>query len=416
MKKAFTVHSAATFMFLCLHIHVPGIESAAQQKYSDGRPDAFVGLQPMSWWDPSRAFPNRSELHPLEGVRFSVIKRREPDVDGYSWLHGVAVVWHKGKLFTFFGNNPGPENTTIEVARERRSDDGGRTWGPVRMMATHTEKYGRSHGAFHSHGGNLWAFVGEIGNDASGNIRGYVATLAYVLDEKTDEWKTKGLVAKDFWPCDEPAQMKDGNWIMGGMSDCVNNKAIPTVAVSHRDDFTKWDVIKIPLPEGKQLWGETTVIVEEEHVLALVRNRGQALASISRDGGRTWSVCKPSGLHTPSTKIYAGRLSTGERYAIGTFVSDHSQNERMTANRDPLTIAVSRPGESQFHTIFKIRGDVFPEGPGESAPGAALSYPYAVEHKGHLYVVYSNDGGRGNNKNSAEMAVIPISSFKIQSN
>lgn len=40
------------------------------------------------------------------------------------------------------------------------------------------------------------------------------------------------MLATDFWPCDEPTQAGDDNWIMGGISDCVGGKAIPTVAVS----------------------------------------------------------------------------------------------------------------------------------------------------------------------------------------
>jgi len=49
------------------------------------------------------------------------------------------------------------------------------------------------------------------------------------------------------------------------------------------------------------------------------------------------------------------------------------------------------------------------QGPRESHPNAALAYPYAVQHDGHLYVGYSNSGGRGGNHNSAELAVIPLS-------
>jgi hypothetical protein len=56
----------------------------------------------------------------------------------------------------------------------------------------------------------------------------------------------------------------------------------------------------------------------------------------------------------------------------------------------------------------------------ESHPSSSLSYPYAVEHEGKLYVGYSNSGGgvgrvgEGRelwNNNSAELAVIPIVSL-----
>ena len=86
-----------------------------------------------------------------------------------------------------------------------------------------------------------------------------------------------------------------------------------------------------------------------------------------------------------------------------------------------MTIAVSRPGETLFSKVFVIRHAEFPTGPGESNKGAALSYPYAVEHAGKLYVGYSNSGdkttrvGTGRelwNNNSAELAIIPLENLK----
>jgi len=88
-----------------------------------------------------------------------------------------------------------------------------------------------------------------------------------------------------------------------------------------------------------------------------------------------------------------------------------------------LTIAVSRPGETLFSKVFVIRHAEFPGGPGESHKGASLSYPYAVEHDGKLYVGYSNSGDKSTrvgtgrelwNNNSAELAVIPINSLEIK--
>lgn len=60
-----------------------------------------------------------------------------------------------------------------------------------------------------------------------------------------------------------------------------------------------------------------------------------------------------------------------------------------------------------------IRHAVWKDGPGESDPGAALSYPYAIEFQDKLYVGYSNNGERRGNHNSAELAVIPIENLKF---
>ena len=75
---------------------------------------------------------------------------------------------------------------------------------------------------------------------------------------------------------------------------------------------------------------------------------------------------------------------------------------------------MSKPGEDTFAKVFVIRHAVSANGPGESHPGAALSYPYAIEHEGKLYVGYSNNGERSGNNNSAELAVIPIAQLQVK--
>jgi hypothetical protein len=365
------------------------------------------GAEPFPLWDPEVAAPAK-DAPLLEDVRFSVVKKREPDVDGYNWLHGMAAVWHKGELITFWGHNKGHENTPTEQAQERRSADGGLTWGPVNMIASHTENEGRSHGVFLSHEGQLWAFLGRFGEK-------YLNTRAeaFQLDESADPqvWESKGVVVDHFWPCDEPRRMDDGNWIMAGM-DVENGGAWaqPAVAISHGDDFTKWDLVRVPVDDSmSKIWGESTVIVAPEELMIVVRagwKDAYAIASTSRDFGRTWEPARWTNLPMACTKVYGGTLSTGQRFLTGTTVADHNNR------RHPLTIALTEPGEKQFSKIFRIRDAVFPDGPGESGESVALSYPYAVEHEGHLYVVYSNDGGRGRNLNSGEMAVIPLSALQ----
>ena len=116
-----------------------------------------------------------------------------------------------------------------------------------------------------------------------------------------------------------------------------------------------------------------------------------------------------------TSKPAAGMLSNGQRYLVCTTTADSGNR------RSPLTIAVSRPGETLFSKVLVIRHAEFPTGPGESNKSAALSYPYALEHDGKLYVGYSNSGdkttrvGTGRelwNNNSAELAIIPIEKLK----
>jgi hypothetical protein len=360
--------------------------------------------QPFRLWD-GGPVPKSAELAAPDGVEFYVVKRREPHVDGYNWLHGAAVVRHRGAMYVSFGHNRGSENTATELANGRMSTDGGKTWGPLITIDDGKEDLAVSHGVFLAHQGKLWAFHGSF----YGRM-GKVHTRAYVLDDQTGRWQPRGVVAEDgFWPMQGPQKMDDGNWIMAGIAVAggyggPNDPA--AVAISQGDDLTRWTVVPVPKPPELEMWGESAVIVDGAEVLVIARYRKPvALAATSRDYGRTWTTVRPSNLPMAASKPYAGMLSTGQRYLIGTTTADSGNR------RSPLTIAVGRPGAKVFSKIYRIR-DAVHDGPGESDPGCRLSYPYAAEYDGKLYVVYSNDGARGGNRNSGELAVIPVEALR----
>jgi len=367
-------------------------------------------------WQADKPLPAAAALPSLEGVRFSVIKPYEFSKDGYRFLHGVGLCFHKGKLYASFGHNKGGENTDTEEARFCVSSDEGRSWSEVNTIDSGEGPAGVSHGSFLSHEGRLWAFMGAY----TGTMEG-IHTRAYLLDEKTNTWEAKGTIIEGgFWPMQEPVRMDDGNWIMAGLAGGVYDAKgthPAAVAISRGSDFTKWDFIRIPPREGLAMWGESTVIVEGKNVTSISRYgaEARALVATSEDYGRTWTTMVPSNLPMATSKPIAGLLSNGQRYLICSISADGGKK------RSPLCIAVSRPGESVFSKVYVIRHAHFPEGPGESHEKAALSYPYAIEHEGHLYVGYSNDGGKVGrvgegrelwNNNSAELAVIPVGALR----
>jgi hypothetical protein len=349
----------------------------------------------------------------LQDVSFSVIQLHQPEKDGYRWLHGVALAWHKARLFASFGQNKGLENTGGEQARGRYSDDGGKTWSPAFTIAAGDKHLGVSHGVFLSHAGVLWAFHGAFYDDFQ-----RTHTRAYMLDEQTGQWRQKGIVIKDgFWPLQEPVKMENGNWIMAGVRIAKGYAVkgnLPAVAICHGDDFTRWDLVVIPWHESvapESVWGESAVIVDGSRILNIARwgeKNPTTLVSESSDYGRTWSPAGAGNLPMADSKPCCGTLSTGQKYLICTTTADAGRR------RSPLTIAVSNPGESSFSKLFVIRPALLEQGPGESHVNAMLAYPCAVEHDGKLYIGYSNSGGRGGNNNSAELAIVPVSSLATQ--
>jgi hypothetical protein len=343
----------------------------------------------------------------LEGIEHRVIKKWNKDADGYTFLHGVGLAWHKGKLFASIGHNKGAENTVTEEAQYLVSEDGGQTWGGLQVIDPGDEKdLAISHGVFLSHGGKLWAFHGAYYNHME-----RIHTRAYSLDETTGRWVKHGVVLENgFWALNQPVKMQDGNWIMAGISagPYSNRGVFPAaVGISHGEDFTKWDFVSIPVHEGIRLWGESSIIVDGANVLNIARYGAKPLALVARstNHGRTWSTMAESNLPMTTSKPAAGLLSNGRRYLVATNAANNG------GRRYPLTIAISEPGKEVFSKVWVIRHAEH-AGPGESNASAALSYPCAIEHEGKLYVGFSNNGGRRGNLNSAELAVIPIEKLK----
>lgn len=100
---------------------------------------------------------------------------------------------------------------------------------------------------------------------------------------------------------------------------------------------------------------------------------------------------RPAGCDVPGT------LSTGQRFLACTTTADTG------GGRSPLTIAVSKPGETVFSKVYVVRHSVSDKTPGISNRRADFSYPDAVEHAGRLYVGYTHKSHAAN-----EPAVIPV--------
>jgi hypothetical protein len=362
--------------------------------------------EPITLWT-GPAPPKTSEAEVLKGVQFHVIKKYERKVDGYGFLHGVALAWHKGRLYASFGHNKGSENTLTEEGRYCVSEDGGKTWSAVQTIdvGIDDDDLAVSHGVFLSRGETLWAFLGSFHG-----FRKRVHTRAYTLNEETGQWQEQGTVVRDgFWPMTEPVKMDDGNWIMPGFILGQGNPA--AVAISAGDDLKTWKTVIVPRAAAvRNMWGESSIFVDGPRVTNIARYGGKALAlaASSNDYGQTWTPSTESNLPMAASKPCSGVLSNGQRYLICSTTADGGNR------RSPLTIAVSRPGENTFSKLFVIRHAVFEDGPGESDPGAALSYPYAIEYQDKLYVGYSNNGQRHGNNNSAELAVIPIEKLAVE--
>ncbi len=327
--------------------------------------------------------------------------------DGYKFLHGAAIVQHNGVLFANWANSPVNENGPHETLQGRRSHDGGTTWSDVEIIGPGfggPERH--SHGILFVHKEELWTICARFGlassvegkpfaekkTDAGRRFPGLKAE-AYVWNEQTGRWQTRGIVMHNCWPYDEPVRMANGNFITGGQ----DKDGLPVVAISHGDDLTKWDSVLVPYdPQLKPIYAETTVWSDGDRVTAVIRGgRGVAWVSTSDDFGRTWTKAAASNLPMPRAKAYLGKLSTGQLYLVSNL-----------KNRDTLAVSVSRPGENTLSSIWRVRHgkSAAPRFPG-NAKSKQWSYPYGYEHDGKLYIVYSVG------KEECGLTIVPIESL-----
>ncbi|MFH1922625.1 MAG: exo-alpha-sialidase [Planctomycetota bacterium] len=350
--------------------------------------------EPFTLWTGPPISDDVERIPFVPGVRHQTI--HQASEEGYKFLHGAAIVHHQGVLYANWANSPTNENGPHETLQGRRSADGGKSWSDVEVIGPGFDGPQRhSHGVLFVHQGRLWTICSRFGVGTPGRRFPGLKAEAFMLDEPSGRWQSRGVVMENCWPYDQPERMADGNWITGGQ----DKDGLPVVAVSHGDDLTQWDTISIPItPALKPSFAETTVWPEGRRVLAVIRGGGGvAWVSTSNDSGRTWSTARPSNFPMPRAKAYLGKLSTGQLYILSNL-----------KNRDTLVISVGRPGEEALCRTWRIRHG--PSGP-PRFPGAAKSkqwsYPYGHEHEGTLYVVYSIG------KEDCGLSELPIESLEV---
>ncbi|HEY3329707.1 MAG TPA: exo-alpha-sialidase [Capsulimonadaceae bacterium] len=345
-------------------------------------------------WDSSVPFPLYDVMPDLDIVTHVTVEKAKPG--GYRYLHEPSIAWHCGQLHAVWANHRELEvNETDELIRGRVSFDGGFSWQPPRIIASRSaggsDAY--NHPVISSVNGTLWGFFTRWDS-------GKPSTEIFTFEESACTWITTRVTIPTLVPFRPPMKMADGNWIISGEAHWHD----AAIAISHGDDFTKWDLVVIPKPDGlKVAYPETTLVQRGNQLVAFCRppQPSAALVSASDDFGRTWTPLSYSNFPISDGEPYCGLLSTGQQYVITNSV----ENERQL-----MSIAVTSPGGRLFERIWKVRHQNYPVrrfggGGGDAGIGNVTewSYPAAVEHEGNLYICYTHG------KEDCCLSIIPIS-------
>lgn len=347
----------------------------------------------------------------LETISFpDAIKhvRVEPSTgDKFTFLHDPVIAWHQNSLFAAWYNCPRLEIVDESLIRGRRSFDNGVSWSAPEVVASDRSNTGVHYvpAQLLSYQGTFHAFVGKMtGHDL------ITACACYTLDERLNEWTLRGEIASRFLPNCQPLKLDNGNWIMAGRVSAELGKKpmIPAVAISSGDRLTaQWNVVPLQSEElTSDQCPETTVWVDGAELVAIVRNNADShpFLFVSVDFGETWKPRENHNFQSTTSKLYAGRLSTGQYFVVFNWPQE---GDRGIHNRAVLAIAVSRPGEFAFSKAWRVQDRSTPDRP------IASHYPCVIEHDQHLYIVYTASvvGRR-----ACELATIPVSSLRTASN
>jgi hypothetical protein len=357
---------------------------------------AAPALYPL--WDPEIPIPSRGDLREPDGAEHKVLHRA--GADRFNFLHDSAIVEQEGVLFAAWYNCPKGEMKEESLIRGRRSHDRGRTWSEVEILASDREKRGIMYVpvAFGKHAGKLYAY---ISNMTDSDIVTQCEVYLYRTSENT--WESKGFIAEGFLPNAAPVALPGGGYIMGGrVADGPGTKPItPAVALSKGGNVTEpWRVVRLlpkgSLPDGARMrFPETALMVEPSRITAFVRNDGgKPILFESLDEGRTWSLPIKHNLPIGAAKIYAGTLSTGQRFILYNYSTE--------GYRELLVLAVSRAHEPEFSRMWRIHDGHSKE----LNVGPEWSYPCAIEAFGKLHIVCTSE------KRHCVLTSIPMESLR----
>lgn len=305
-------------------------------------------------------------------------------------LHNY-LIHHDGKLWCLWSQGPEVEDVPSQQVRYATSNDGLLWSEPQTVTGLPEEGYAYIARGFWQREGELLALVAHFKGKGAFGVNKELQLRAFAWDGPSGAWKPKGLIYENAINNFPPQKLPTGEWMMtrrdsrfnvsmlvGGIKSLADWQSYPVVARNKVNGFSP----------DEPIWWEGP----NKTLVGLFRDNGgsqRLFHATSRDMGQTWSLPTPSNFPNASSKIFSLPMSAGYRVLIG--------NANPAIGRRQIYLAISEDNLT-FHRLARL---------GIPSPRpATLQYPHALEHDGHLLIVFSR------NKVQSEILKIPLSQLE----
>lgn len=311
----------------------------------------------------------------------------DPGEELGAFLHEAAIMSFEGVLYASWYNCKEKELVGYTPIVERRSYDGGETWGDPRIVADDPSGeilycppvYGVCDG-------KLYMLLNQM--VSADHMH---ALDLYVLNKQTDLFELVWSRPIPFKLNTNVIALPNGKLILPGrIAELDGFPNTPAVMISDSGKIdAEWRVVKVAengnLPDGSSLvHPETTLVCCDSRLYLFNRNdkRTVPLVYVSDDFGESWSDAMAHDIPYRSTKIYSGQLSDGRFYLIG-------NTER--SDRSRLELFISEPNEMRF-----VKRKLLIDCENSEDDIIKCHYPAAVEKDGALFIIATANYAREN--------------------